>query len=83
MAPMSILIADNSVVVRRALRDLLSQDPERRSVCDEAGVGREALKKTTIHTPDVILLDLSMSELHGLVSRIWIDLLSLFGYLKN
>jgi PleD family two-component response regulator len=65
MAPISILIADDSAVIRRALVDFLSQEPERWVVCAEAADGPAALEKSQTHRPDVILLDLSLPGLHG------------------
>jgi DNA-binding NarL/FixJ family response regulator len=60
----SILIVDDSPVVRRSLRTLL----ERRAdwnVCDEAENGREGIEKALQFCPDLILLDLSMPVMNG------------------
>ncbi|MGB9446214.1 MAG: response regulator, partial [Candidatus Acidiferrum sp.] len=61
---LSILIADDHEVIRRALRSLLSSRPEW-TVCGEAANGIEAVKMTRDHRPDVILMDISMPEMNG------------------
>ena len=60
-----ILLADDHDVVRRGLRDQLSQH-EGWLICGEASNGREAVKMALELTPDVVVLDLSMPELNGL-----------------
>lgn len=60
-----ILIADDHDVVRRGLRDQLSQH-DGWEVCGEATNGREAVKMALKLAPDVAVLDLSMPELNGL-----------------
>jgi len=60
-----ILLADDHDVVRRGLRDQLSQH-EGWVICGEASNGREAVKMALELTPDVVVLDLSMPELNGL-----------------
>jgi DNA-binding NarL/FixJ family response regulator len=60
----SILIVDDSPVIRRSLRTVL----ERRAdwnVCDEAENGREGIEKALRFCPDLILLDLSMPVMNG------------------
>lgn len=66
MAPISILIVDDSEIFRKALRELLSQEPESWFVCDEASAGAEALRKAALHLPQVMLLDLSIAGMQGL-----------------
>ena len=61
----SILIVDDSPVVRRSLRCLL----EERSgwqVCGEAENGRQGIDKAVALSPHLILLDLSMPVMNGL-----------------
>ncbi len=60
-----ILIVDDAVVVRRALSDGLSHDPDL-EVVGTASNGRLALAKLLSLRPDVILLDIEMPEMNGL-----------------
>jgi two-component system chemotaxis response regulator CheB len=65
MLPVRILIVDDAVVVRKALTDGLSQDPDL-EVLGTASNGRLALAKLQTLRPDVILLDIEMPEMNGL-----------------
>ena len=60
-----ILLADDHDVVRRGLREELSQH-EGWEICGEARNGREAVKMALKLSPDVAVIDLSMPELNGL-----------------
>lgn len=60
----SILIVDDSVIIRRALRTLLDQNPDW-EVCGEAENGREGIDKALLLRPDLVLLDLSMPIMNG------------------
>ena len=62
----NILIADDSEVVRRAVKNLLSTDSGRWKVCGEVDNGADALDKVATLLPDVILLDLSIPAVDGL-----------------
>ena len=64
-APIRILIADDSDVMRRSLRRLL-ESQDHWHVCDEACNGREAVEKVQRNAPDVLLLDFEMPEMNGL-----------------
>ena len=59
-----ILIADDHEMVRRGIRSLLEThyDIEVTEACD----GREAVEKTVIQKPDLVILDVSMPLLDGL-----------------
>jgi DNA-binding NarL/FixJ family response regulator len=60
-----ILLADDHAKVRRHVRDAL-ESQKGWEVCAEASTGREAVAMTELHTPDIVVLDLSMPELNGL-----------------
>jgi len=65
MRQIKVLIVDDSVVIRRLLTDILSEDPD----IEIAGVapnGRIALAKMPHLNPDLITLDIEMPELDGL-----------------
>jgi DNA-binding NarL/FixJ family response regulator len=59
-----ILIVDDSVVVRRSLRDLLEKQPGWR--CGEAENGLEGIASAKQTRPDLIVMDLSMPVMNGL-----------------
>jgi DNA-binding NarL/FixJ family response regulator len=61
----TILIADDSLVIREALCSLFERE-EDFDVCGEAENGREAVEKAQELHPDLILLDLSMPVMNGL-----------------
>jgi CheY-like chemotaxis protein len=63
--PKTILIADDSELVRTKLRRALERDTEF-AVCGEATDGVEAVAKAKELTPDLILLDVKMPRLTGL-----------------
>lgn len=65
MAPIRILVVDDSVVIRRLLCDTLSKDPELEVVAS-AGDGRIALAKISQLHPDLITLDVEMPVMDGL-----------------
>ncbi len=57
-----ILIVDNSVSIRRTLRQTLSQKDY---IILEASDGREALEKIEEESPDLLLLNLEMPHMNG------------------
>jgi DNA-binding NarL/FixJ family response regulator len=61
----TILIADDSIFIRKALCNLFDRE-EDFDVCGEAENGREAVDKARELHPDLILLDLSMPVMNGL-----------------
>jgi len=65
MAPIRILVVDDSVVIRKLLCDTLSKDPELEAVAS-AGDGRIALAKISQLHPDLITLDVEMPVMNGL-----------------
>jgi DNA-binding NarL/FixJ family response regulator len=60
-----VLLVDDSVTVRRAVRPLFDSHPNF-EVCGEAEHGREAVEKAPSLRPDLIVLDLSMPVMNGL-----------------
>jgi DNA-binding NarL/FixJ family response regulator len=65
MKPLSILIADDHALIRRAMRTLLESQPNWQ-VCGEGQNGREALEEASRLKPDLAVLDITMPELNGL-----------------
>jgi len=63
--PLRILIADDHDIIRRGLRQLIHSHPGW-EVCAEAKTGREAVSLAEQHSPDIIVMDISMPELNGL-----------------
>ncbi|MFC7469168.1 response regulator transcription factor [Actinomadura keratinilytica] len=59
--PVRLLLCDDHAVVRASLRALLSSAPGIEVVA-EAGSGEEALALTTLHHPDLVLMDLQLGE---------------------
>lgn len=63
--PIRVLLADDSVAVRRLLAETLSSDPEL-EVCCAARDGQEAVTQFSQLQPDVVLLDLEMPVMDGI-----------------
>jgi len=61
----TILLADNHVLVRKGLRRLLQDHPDL-AVVGETSDGQETLRVARQLQPDVILLDLSMPSMDGI-----------------
>lgn len=61
----SVLIVEDHPVVRSGIRMLLTEEGDI-NVMAEASNGREALTYLETHTPDLLLLDISMPEVNGL-----------------
>ena len=60
-----ILIADDHELMRRGLRSILATRPDW-EVCGEAVDGSDAIEKTKMLQPDVLVLDISMPRVNGL-----------------
>jgi len=65
MRKIRVLVVDDSVVIRRLLTDILSQDPEI-ELAGTAPNGRIALAKLPQLNPDIVTLDIEMPVLDGL-----------------
>jgi PAS domain S-box-containing protein len=62
---MRVLIADDHEVVRKGVRSLLGTR-QNIDVCGEAVDGRDAIEKTKLLHPDLVLMDINMPNLSGL-----------------
>lgn len=62
-----ILIVDDEVINRLGLRYLLTSLPGI-EVIAEASNGAEAIELTAVHSPDVVLMDLTMPEMDGITT---------------
>jgi len=63
--PRSVLIVDDSALVRQCLRQCIESDPGM-VVCGEADNGAIAVEKVHQLHPDVVILDLQMPVMNGL-----------------
>ena len=63
--PINICLADDHLMVREGLKQLLELNDNFKVVC-EAGDGYECLNLVNKNNPDVILLDINMPNLDGL-----------------
>jgi DNA-binding NarL/FixJ family response regulator len=61
----NIVLAEDHTILREGLKSLLSSQPDLKIV-GEAGDGLEAIRCVRDHSPDMILLDLSMPRMTGL-----------------
>ncbi len=65
MKSIRVILADDHELVRAGIRCLL-QNLAGIEIVAEAGNGREALRLSETHCPDVVLMDILMPELNGL-----------------
>jgi chemotaxis protein methyltransferase CheR len=63
--PIAVLVVDDSVVIRRIVTNILSEDDGIR-VVGTAASGRSALEKIERLAPDILTLDIEMPEMDGL-----------------
>lgn len=70
-----ILVVDDSFVMRTLIKDIISSDPEL-EVVGEAVNGADALEKTKLLAPDVMLLDIEMPGMDGIECMKRLKLLS-------
>lgn len=64
-APITILIADDHVLVREGTRRLLEAEPDIR-VVSEAGDGAAAVAEAERYHPDVVIMDVAMPGMNGI-----------------
>jgi len=62
--PIKVLIVDDSMVMRRLIKDIITASPDIEVVGD-ANNGQVALEKTEALSPDVVLLDIEMPVMTG------------------
>lgn len=67
MKPITVILAEDHVVVRQGLCALLNIDGHFK-ILGEARTGREAVKMAQALRPDVIVMDIAMAVLNGLES---------------
>ncbi len=63
--PIKIFIADDHALFRQGIKRVLNFEDDL-EVVGEAGDGQEALSKTLVHRPDILLMDLNMPGLSGI-----------------
>ena len=64
-ASIRVLLADDHAVLRAGLRALLNAEPDM-EVVGEATDGQDAVEKTRLLKPDVVVMDVSMPGVNGL-----------------
>jgi DNA-binding NarL/FixJ family response regulator len=65
MPKITVLLADDHVVVRQGLRALLQAEPDI-EIVGEAETGRQAVRLVKSLKPDVVVMDIAMPQLNGL-----------------
>ena len=65
--PVRVLIVDDDELMRAGLRGILSDD-EAIEVVGEAGDGRDAVYRTRLLKPDVVVMDVRMPDLDGIAA---------------
>lgn len=71
MSGLRVLVVDDSVTVRKRLREILEADPDIGAV-GEAADGREAIELCLRLRPDVITMDMAMPVMSGLAATEYI-----------
>lgn len=63
--PIKVLLADDSGFMRLLVTDILNTDKDIKVVATAVN-GKEALEKTILHKPDVVVMDMNMGSFDGL-----------------
>jgi DNA-binding LytR/AlgR family response regulator len=66
MRPLKAVIAEDELLLREELRDVLANLWPELVICAEAEDGIEALRALAEHAPDILFLDIQMPGLSGL-----------------
>jgi two-component system, chemotaxis family, chemotaxis protein CheY len=61
--PSSVLVVDDAIFMRRAIREMLEKNGY--EVIGEAENGKTAIQKYKEHKPDIVTLDITMPEMSG------------------
>ena len=61
----TIFIADDHAIVREGLKGMLEREPDMKVVADVSD-GRMAVKMTHQEKPDLVVMDISMSDMNGI-----------------
>jgi DNA-binding NarL/FixJ family response regulator len=64
MTSISVLLIDDHKIVRQGLHSILDNDP-RFTVIGEAATGAEAMTRVEENPPDVVILDLKLTDISG------------------
>jgi two-component system, NarL family, response regulator NreC len=69
----SILLADDSALARRVIRNLVTEKLGDTITYTEVAGGVEALDKAIVSQPDVVVLDIAMPEMNGVEAARYIS----------
>lgn len=67
MEKIRVLVADDSIVIRRVVTEELSSQPDI-EVIGSAATGRAVVEKLPVLNPDIVILDVEMPEMDGLTA---------------
>src|SRR5687768_1075562 len=59
-----LLLVDDHTILRQGLKQLLAMDPKI-EICGEAENGEDAILKSLILKPDIILMDINLPKVNG------------------
>ena len=61
-----VLIAEDEILARVGIRQIIDWNAMGLTLLDDAKDGQEALQMIDLQHPDIILLDLNLTKIHGL-----------------